>query len=193
MPKTLIQGIAILINLSFLQTSLAQGYFKDSSYIYWNKNYKLRVLDFLIKVDGKNSGYSSGQFGIEVDPLVGRFSFGVSKNYKSLIKNYFHRSSSWIDTSSNIESVLAYHQTLWNLWEVQVRKFRQKVDLNRKVIYKGLLTFKDLENEIRIEFSKWVIQFDTETEFGRNDEMMTIWKDKIQAMLNDLKEYAVEN
>ncbi len=163
----------------------------DTSYLYWTENTKLTVQDFKIKVNGKIPGYSASQFGIEVDPLVGRFSFGVSKNYKQLIRNYFHRSSSWIDTTINPEPILRYHQIMWDMWEVQVRKFRQEVSLNKKMIYKGLLTFKELESNRRTEFANWLIEFETQTEFGRNADKLSEWESKTQRMLNEYSEYRI--
>ena len=77
------------------------------------------------------------------------------------------------------------------MWEVQVRKFRQDVSLNRKVIYKGLLTFKELESTRRIDFANWLIKYETETEFGRNEEKLTYWEKKIQEMLDELKDYDI--
>jgi hypothetical protein len=192
MSRLFFNEVMLILMLNCTGTGFAQLPKPDTSYLYWSEKTKLGVQDFLIKVNGKIPGYSAGQFGIEVEPLVGRFSFGVSKNYKQLIRNYFHRSSSWIDTTSDPLPILRYHQAMWNMWEVQVRKFRQEVSLNRKVIYKGLLTFKELESATRAEFSNWLIQFETDTEFGRDEKKLNEWEIKIQTMLNEYKEYGIE-
>jgi hypothetical protein len=191
MKKFIYYNIMLFLFVTLNSKSFAQLPKLDTSYLYWGESTKLGVQDFLIKVNGKIPGHSSGQFGIEVDPLVGRFSFGVSRNYKKLIRNYFHRSSSWIDTTSDPTPILRYYQIMWDMWEVQVRKFRQDVSLNRKVIYKGLLTFKELESTRRIDFANWLIKYETETEFGRNEEKLTYWEKKIQEMLDELKDYDI--
>jgi len=61
----------------------------------------------------------------------------MRKNFNNKVRNCFIKSTSWIDTTTNVSNSLRYQQTLFNICEIYTRKFRKELKENRKKIVSG--------------------------------------------------------
>jgi hypothetical protein len=173
---------------TFGQTSA----FEDSNFIFWNKNRPLTIHDFKIKTNNERlvSG-CSGQYSWDYN-IIGAFTFGLSKDYKKKIRNYFIKSASWIDTTSNTNISIRYQQTLFNMSEVYVRLFRKAIFDNRRKITWGKININELNSQFLTDFSKKRVQYDLETNYGTLINKQLEWEMFIQMELKRLNEFAVE-
>ena len=166
----------------------------DSNLIFWSPDRNLRVDDFNIITSNTNNDigtYSLGQFSYDYKNIVTRFGFGLSKDYKKRIRNYFIKSASWIDTTYDTATSLLYQQTCWNLYEVYIRKLRKSIYEKRKHL-KTQEDYEVINTEIITALSKRRMEYDTNTAFGTIPEKQKEWEAEIAKELNELKDYTAE-
>jgi hypothetical protein len=100
--------------------------------------------------------------------------------------------ASWIDTTKNTTQTLNYEQTLFDLSEIYVRKFRQQLKENRRKVIKGTEFAEQLNSKILTEFSKRRIEYTKDTAFGKDTEKQKFWEAQIKKELAELDEFAYE-
>jgi hypothetical protein len=183
MKKIIITFTLILPGFCFGQNT------PDTAYIFWSKSRRLQESDFQIKAAHVANTYSFGQFSF--DYKIGSV-FGLPKDYKKKIRNYFIRSASWIDTTYDVSTSLNYQQTLFDLAEVYVRRFRKQVYENRKKIIWGKLNINELNVQTMTEFSKRRVLYDTDTHFGTKADRQKEWEIEIEKELDALKEFSAD-
>lgn len=182
--------LALIITVFISTPVLAQNSTADSNYIFWSKDRRLQQSDFQIKVGHVASSYSFAQYSFD-DNITGAFTFGLPKNYKKKIRNYFIKSASWLDTTYDDKTSIRYQQTLFDLAEIYVRHFRKSVYDNRKKINWGKLKIDELNSQEMTVFSNNRIQYDIATNFGTIAIKQKEWEAIIAEELEELKEFSV--
>ena len=183
----------ITLFLAFFIPAIAFGQKSaaDTNYIFWSKDRRLQASDFEIKVGGVSNTYSSAQYSFDYN-IIGTFTFGLPKDYKKKIRNYFIKSASWIDTAYHVETSLKYQQTLFDLAEVYVRHFRKSVYDNRKKISTGKIKIDELNSQIMTEFSNRRVKYDLSTNFGTIKDKQLEWEALIAKELEALDAFSAE-
>lgn len=138
--KKIILSFLLLLNL----TAIAFGQDNDAR-LRWSPTRKLTPNDFTIKTKNLETTTSFAQFYIAYK--VKGFDF-MTKNFNKKVDNYFIKSASWIDTTSNIQHSLIYQQTLFDISEIFARLFRKALHDNRKKIISGTDFIQELDQKI---------------------------------------------
>ena len=181
-----------LILTFFISTFLfGQKSAADSNYVFWSKDRRLQQSDFKIKVGPVASSYSFAQYSFDYN-VIAPFTFGLPKNNKKKIRNYFIKSASWLDTTYDVTTSIKYQQTLFDLAEIHVRHFRKSVYDNRKKISWGKLKIDELNSQAMTEFSNRRVQYDIATNFGTNKDKQKEWEILIAKELEQLEEFSAE-
>ncbi len=184
--KPLLTIITLLITCQ----AFSQNTSTDSNYIFWSKDRRLNTNDFKINVAHIASTYSYAQYSF--DYKINSALFGLPKDYKKKIRNYFIKSASWIDTSYNVTTSIKYQQTLFDLAEIYIREFRKLVYTNRKKITWGKLKIDDLNANAMTDFSNRRVKYDFDTNFGNIAYKQKEWEILIANELYNLKDFSSE-
>lgn len=157
--------------------------------IIWSATRKLTVNDFDIKTKQLETTPSFGQFS--VDYRVSGVDF-LTKNFNKKVRNYFIKTASWIDTTTNVYQSLIYQQTLFDICEVYTRQFRKALRGNRKKLANGIKIAEELNNEYVTQFAKRRVEYDRDTKFETHETKQKEWEFQIQKELTELKEFAYD-
>lgn len=175
--------LMVLLSIVFL----INGYSQDNpDFLFWSSSHRLTTNDFGIKQTNLKPGTSFAQFTI--DYSVNGFDF-MTKNFNKKVKNAIIKSASWIDTTQHVASSLRYQQTLFDMAEVYVRKFRKELRDNRKQLIKGLNIVKEIDSKISSDFAKRRLAYDSETETGNNEKQQLYWEEQLKKELQELSDY----
>ncbi|MBK9458994.1 MAG: hypothetical protein IPN94_06075 [Sphingobacteriales bacterium] len=183
--------LTLILTFSISTLTFGQKSIADSNYIFWSKDRRLQQNDFQINVGNVSSSYSFAQYSIDYN-VIGTFTFGVPKDYKKKIRNYFIKSASWLDTTNNVVTSLKYQQTLFDIAEIYVRRFRKSVYDNRKKITWGKIKMEELNSQVMTDFSKRRVQYDLATDFGEILDKQIEWENIISKELEELKDFSAE-
>ena len=183
---------SLLTTVTFLiaYNAFSQNANTDTNYIFWSKDRKLNQEDFKIKVANVANSYSYAQYSF--DYKVNSALFGLPKDYKKKIRNYFIKSASWINTTFSVTTSIKYQQTLFDLAEIYVRGFRKSIYANRKKMAWGKLKIDELNAQAMTAFSNRRVKYDLATNFGRIDDKQKEWEISISKELDDLKDFSSE-
>lgn len=155
----------------------------------WSSTHKLTLDDFSIKTKSLETTSSFAQFSI--DYQITGLDF-LTKNFNKKVYNYFLKTASWIDTTTNINQSLLYQQTLFDICEIYTRQFRKDLRENRKRIANGTEIAKELNNKIMTDFSKRRVDYDRETKFGTDLTKQKEWEIQIEKELLELNDFAFD-
>lgn len=158
----------------------------NHNFLQWSNTRKLTTEDFEIKIENRQSDLCFGQFYTEYNVTGLDF---MTKNFNKKVKNIFIKSASWIDINQDTDLCLKYQQTLFDLSEIYVRKFRMELKENRKQIAKGLQIVDEINIKMTTEFTKRRLEYDLETNYGSDEEKQTEWEEQIKKELQDLAEF----
>lgn len=156
-------------------------------FLLWSDSQTLSVEDFQIKTKQNETTPSFAQFTVNYQVFGLNF---LIKNFNKNVHNYFIKSASWIDTTTNVQQSLIYQQTLFDLCEVYTRQFRKALSENRKKIMKGKEITEELNNKFISAFAKRRLDYDRETKFGTDAIKQKDWDVRIQKELKQLSDYA---
>lgn len=184
------KSLLTIITFLIVSNAFSQKASADSNYIFWSKDRRLNKDDFKIKVAHVASTYSYAQYSF--DYKINSALFGLPKDYKKKIRNYFIKSASWIDTTYSVTSSIKYQQTLFDLAEIYVREFRKSIYANRKKMAWGKLKIDELNAEAMTAFSNRRVKYDFDTDFGTNAVKKREWEILIANELDDLKDFSSE-
>ena len=184
------KSLLTLITFSMTFHAFSQNLSTDSNYIFWSKDRRLNQNDFQIKVAHVASSYSFAQYSF--DYKINSALFGLPKDYKKKIRNYFIKSASWIDTTYSVTTSIKYQQTLFDLAEIYVREFRKSIYTNRKKMAWGRLKIDELNAEAMTAFSNRRVKYDLATNFGSIADKQKEWEILIANELDDLKDFSSE-
>ncbi|MCG1037740.1 hypothetical protein [Polaribacter sargassicola] len=175
----------VTFNLSFSQ-KLQDGQIR------WSANEKLTIDDFKIKINNDNNTVISSQFLISYSAQG--FDF-IKRNLNQRVENLFIGKASWINTSKikELDKQVDFQQVQFDLAEIQARKFRQRLFLDKWNITKGFSVLDKISNEIMAEFSEIRLKLIEDTQNGTNEKEVLKWKEKITTQLKELHEFRYEN
>ena len=97
-----------------------------------------------------------------------------------------------MDTTNNVVTSLKYQQTLFDIAEIYVRRFRKSVYDNRKKITWGKIKMEELNSQVMTDFSKRRVQYDLATDFGEILDKQIEWENIISKELEELKDFSAE-
>jgi hypothetical protein len=187
----MIKKTVLILYFLFPILSFAQRSTADTNYVFWSKDRRLQQSDFKIKVAHISSMYSFAQYSLDYK-LNGTFAFGLPKDYKKKIRNYFIKNASWLDTTFDVNTSIRYQQTLFDLAEIHVRYFRKSVYDNRKKIAWGKVKIDELNSQAMTAFSNRRVQYDIATNFGAVADKQKEWEILITKELEQLKVFSVD-
>lgn len=182
--------LGVILSITWLNLSFGQALLEGQKR--WSSDKKLTLDDFKIKTSGDNNDATYSQFMISQS--IGGFGF-MRRNMNQKIDNIFLGNASWIDTTKSIsvEELIEFQQIQFDLAEIQARKFRKRVLIDKGKIAKGFDIVNQINNEIMAEFSEIRLELMRETESGRNEQKIAEWKLKIATELKELDEFRFEN
>ena len=108
--------------------------------------------------------------------------------YKANINAHFYPEKSWYKFDKNDSHILAHEQLHFNITELFVRKFRQRIE-DVKVSNNVREQLKTIHNKINNEVSEMQNKYDAETNHSRNVEAQVKWQLFVEAELNKLSKY----
>jgi hypothetical protein len=182
----------LIITLSLIYFNLSFGQNLQDGQKRWSSENKLSIDDFKIKISDQNNDAVYSQF--KISHAISGFDF-LKRNLNQKVENIFLGNASWIDTTK-IESIprqIDFQQLQFDLSEVYVRKFRKRVLEDKGQIVKGFDIINEIDNEIMEEFSEKRAELMKETESGRNQEEVLIWKEWIADQLAVFNEFSYDN
>lgn len=182
--------LLIVVLAFFLSLSLYAQKESDMDKLYWSDSERIAIEDFGIQSTDAKSGLSSAAFSLEYN--VHGLSF-MAKNFNKRVWHYMVRSASQITMDENVNTYIRYQQTLFDLEEVYVRKFRKALSENRKKFLLRNAFADELKEEIiGTDLIKRQTQYNNETNAAKNEEKQKQWETQIKKELNELKNYAYD-
>jgi len=126
MKTRIITIFLLLFSFSFHGQNLTDGKVK------WSEDRKLKLTDFKIKTDSKSSESVFSQFTLQTKTISSLEFF--KRNFNSKVENIFLGNASWIDTTKiyQLERQLEFQQIQFDLSEIEARKMRKEILLNKK-------------------------------------------------------------
>jgi len=190
--KTKITQISLAFKISITCFNLSFSQELQDGQIRWSSDKKLSIDNFKLKTDDENNTFVSSQFLISYSAKGLDF---LKRNLNKNIQNLFIENASWINTNKvdNIDEQIDFQQIQFDLAEIQARKFRQRLFLDKWTIAKGFTILDKISNEIMAEFSVIRLELLKETDNGRNKEVVKNWKEKITLQLQELDDFRYEN
>ena len=181
-----------LVYLFFLvfTTSLFQSQVLKTDELLWDGSRKLSAEDFHIKTDDIEKPIRSS-FIISWE-LMGFSVF--NKNFNQNVKNKLIKSASLINPDlPNVEQLIAYQQTNFDLAEIYARKMRRDLLINKSKLWKGLENANENLNEHLTEFYRVQLLMDRQTNSGSEMEKLQYWNDLIKEELLKTQEFDYQN
>ena len=190
--KTAMKKILIGIILSIFFSNLSFGQELQNGQKRWSAKEKLTSEDFKIKISDENNPTVYSQFMISY--AAQGFDF-LKRNLNSKIENLFLGNASWIDTTKveSIKKQIEFQQTQFDLAEIQARKFRKRLFIEKWKISKGFDIMNAISNDIMAEFSEIRLKLIQETQRGTNEQKVFEWNQKIANELKELNEFRFDN
>lgn len=110
------------------------------------------------------------------------------KKTKFTVLAIFDRTKSWIDPEAKAESLLAYFQVMFNIYEVHARYLRKDL-AESKFGYDPTPLFQEKYNASMTKLMNQFNQFRRETKMGRDQKKVEEWKLKIEEELDSLASF----
>ncbi|WP_405604025.1 hypothetical protein [Polaribacter sp. Asnod1-A03] len=190
--KTKINKLFLAFIISFTCFNLSFSQKLQEGQLRWSAGKKLTINDYKIKIGKENNTVISSQFLISYSAQG--FDF-IKRNLNQRIGNLFISNASWIDTTKvkEIDKQIDFQQVQFDLAEIQARKFRQRIFLNKWNITKGFSILDKISNEIMAEFAEIRVKLIEETQSGTNEQEVLKWKQKIKTQLEELYDFRFDN
>uniref|UniRef100_UPI0032167117 hypothetical protein n=1 Tax=uncultured Draconibacterium sp. TaxID=1573823 RepID=UPI0032167117 len=154
----------------------------------WKEGYQLTVDAYQAKAPNSGTMQTvSGSFYVAYE--MKGMNLITTRNLNSYVSCYLQRDASYIDKGNAIvtKRLLRYQQLIFNLYELQARKLRQKFFEERKrLLTKGAGT---LYNEVAADHARLVSEIEGETNHGYSSEEMEKWFKWTNQELEKLSDY----
>lgn len=187
MQKTVYLLLFILISIKLVTAQQLENGQKR-----WSATHKLTVRDFKLKplVSKNEAAYSQFIIAHKINALD-----AMKRNLNQRVENLFHGRGSWIDTINNthIQDQLRFQQLQFDLAEIQARKFRKRLFLQKGKFLSGFEIVNQISDDIMTEFTELRTTMIQETDSGRDQDAIKLWKDKITKELRVLDQFRYEN
>lgn len=156
--------------------------------IHWADNYQLKVEDF--KATPPNSGFEQTAVGsFLVSYEIGGGSLITKRNLNKYVSCIFQPKASYIDKGSaeGTTRLLSYQQLIFDLYELQARKLRQKFFEQRtRLLTKGPSVMRQ---EASAEHAELFAKIESDTFNGHNSDEIKKWSERINTELKSLHEF----
>ncbi|MFD1162973.1 MULTISPECIES: DUF922 domain-containing protein [Hwangdonia] len=160
---------------------------QDEPTLSWNESYKLSWADFKGAPNPKVSAVAITASGISFGFSV-RETDGEVVGFSAEVFSHFYPEQSWYKSNLADNHVLGHEQLHFDITELHVRKFRQRISL--------LKVSNHIKNELRQhnktinnELAAMQDKYDAETNYSRDSENQAKWKSYIADELNKLSKY----
>jgi hypothetical protein len=176
---TLFAKIFLAFILSLPVLCMAQS---EEDLIKWTEGKKLQWKDYLCEPDNNSdaAASTSTRIGFEYHIRDNNFTYTLSCNF-SKTKSWGRHKNAYI---------LSHEQGHFDIAEIFTRKLRKALSEYK---FKSSSYKDDLKNiytDAMKDKEKFQQQYDSETDYSRNDEKQAAWLKKIADSLGELKEFA---
>ncbi|MEN8115416.1 MAG: hypothetical protein ABFS16_00435 [Bacteroidota bacterium] len=156
--------------------------------IQWSDDYELSKSDFQAKAPNTGTMQTvSGSFFVEYE--IGGLNLISTRNLNKNVSCYFQKNASYFDDGdvASVKRLLRYQQLIFNLYELQARKLRQKFfEERQRLLLKGPAT---LWEEVSAEHVKIIAKVENETNHGYVSSEITKWETWTNKELEKLEEF----
>lgn len=158
--------------------------------ILWSSNRHLKPTDYKITVADSDVPIRSS---INVSmQMIGYSVF--NKNFNQNIINKFSGDASAINPNfPNINQLIKYEQLQFDLSEIQARKMRREMLINKKTLWKGFDYMNNLFSQISTDLNRILIIMNKDTNYGQNEERVNFWRNKVDRELHELSDFDYNN
>ena len=158
--------------------------------ILWSSNRQLKPTDYKITVSDSDVPIRSS---INVSmQMIGYSVF--NKNFNQNIINKFSGDASAINPNfPNINQLIKYEQLQFDLSEIQARKMRREMLINKKTLWKGFDYMNNLFSQISTDLNRILIIMNKDTNYGQNEERVNFWRNKVDRELHELSDFDYNN
>ena len=158
--------------------------------ILWSSNRQLKPTDYKITVSDSDVPIRSS---INVSmQMIGYSVF--NKNFNQNIINKFSGDASAINLNfPNINQLIKYEQLQFDLSEIQARKMRREMLINKKTLWKGFDYMNNLFSQISTDLNRILIIMNKDTNYGQNEERVNFWRNKVDRELHELSDFDYNN
>ncbi|MDQ0477392.1 hypothetical protein [Chryseobacterium sp. MDT2-18] len=183
--KNLLQIVFVLFTIPFFQSQILKP-----DEIIWDKSRKLSTDEFHIKTDDTLSPIRSTV--IISWELMGFSVF--NKNFNQNVTTKIIKSASLVNPNlPNVEQLIDYQQTIFDLAEIYARKMRRDLFLNKSKLWKGFDFASEILNEHLNEFHRVQLLMDRQTNSGNDADKLKYWQDLIKTELSKTQQYDYQN
>jgi len=183
--KNLLHLFFVFFTISFFQSQVLKP-----DEIIWDQSRKLSAEDFYIKTD--DTLYPIRSTVIISWELMGFSVF--NKNFNQNVTNKIINSASLVNPNlPNVDQLIDYQQTTFNLAEIYARKMRKDLFLNKSKLWKGLNFASEILNDHLNEFHRVQLLMDRQTSSGSDTNKLKYWQDLIQTELDKTRQYDYQN
>jgi hypothetical protein len=102
---------------------------------------------------------------------------------------YFDKSASWVNRKYATDELLLYNQTIFDIYELYVRKLRQAYDSTSFSSQDPIKTYNALVDRNNQELTNRIRQLRAETKMGADYERVKLWSEKILIEILSLDKY----
>ncbi len=164
---------------------------QDEPVISWSESYTLSWSDFKAKPNNSIEAVALTASGITFGMSISKTDNEVV-SFKANIQAHFYPEKSWYKSDRADANILAHEQLHFNITELFVRKFRQRIE-HLKVSNSVRDKLKTIHKTINKELSQMQDEYDTETNHSRNIEMQAKWKNLVSEELKMFYKYKSGN
>jgi len=176
--------ISIVLILTFI--SLLAG---AQNKLEWSADYRLKASDFQGKApDSPQLESASGSFSVTYE--FGGINLITTRNLNKYVSALFQRNASYIAQAdeATTQRLLKYQQLIFNLYELQARRLRQKFFENRRILLtKGASV---LHQEVAAEHAELLEKIQDETFYGSSSEEIARWNQWVLQELDQLSDFS---
>ncbi len=179
----------IITTILILFCCLVYGQNIGDGKINWNEDRKLELSDFKIRTNSKSIEPVLSQFILQTNS-ISNFEF-FKRNFNNKVENIFLGNASWIDTTKiqQLDRQLEFQQIQFDICEIQARKMRKGMLLNKKKLRSKGNFMSQMMNDLMTEFSERRLELIEQTKNWTDQNKIDEWKRKIRFELDELSEF----
>jgi hypothetical protein len=176
--------LSILCSCATLNTQKEPA-FNSNDIVRWTDTTKLSWDDFTGEVPANTT--LGSEVVVSIPAEFHRATFLDSASSK--VECFMVKKSSWAVKSKTKKQVLAYHQILFDIYELSARKLRKQIaETNFKVDNPAGL-FDSIRTEQHDTLEKTISQYRSETETGLNTKKLMEWAEMTAKELTELEDF----
>lgn len=160
---------------------------QDENIMLWSESSHLNWNNFKGQVEKGTDVVATTASGIT-------FSYSIKKtdnrvvSFSTIVLGHFYPDKSWVKQEKVNNHILAHEQLHFDITELHVRKFKQKIERLR-VSNAISSELDDLNHEINIALSKMQNNYDNESDYSRNLSHQADWQEFVNHELQKLSKY----